>query len=403
MRDTSRCLVYLAGLLAGLAPLGALHADDVRQAAEAIADDAPERRADGAPAAAAVDEPAELTPQQRERVRDLVDHADEVRRDAFSAARGGDSADTDNEAIHYRIFVSRAMGWDNLTRLFERVAGRDDVTVVFRGIPEGATIDAALRELGRRTRDIEPRPPIRIHPPAFTGADVRAVPTITASRDGEVIARATGSSSVREIERRLAARGGGDYGQLGRTFEISEPNLIAVMKARAAQLDTDALRERARASYWDGARFQHLEVADEARERCIDATITVQRDITTPDGDVVARAGDEINPLAMRPFDRRVVVFDATDDRQLRAAEALADGPGRLVYLATAFDAERGWDHYREVADRLDHRVYKLNKTLRQRFALERVPAVVTATDEHFVVREVPAERYADTETGGGR
>lgn len=386
---------------------GTTQAGEYQQAADAIADQADARREAGAAAAAKVPEPAEPTAEQRAQMRAIVDRASEIQKQAFKHERAENQAPSGSEQVDapsgptYRVFVSRSMGWSTLTGLFERLGKQTDsnVRVLFRGIPKGGKIDTAIKEVARRTQDISPLPPIRIDPPEFTEAEVGSVPTITVSREGEVIARATGTTSIQGMKRRIEQGRTGDFGKIGPVFEVSEPNLIHVMKSRAARIDTDMLRKRARNSYWEDARFQRLALAKKERVRRIDPTITVKRDITTPDGTVIASAGDRLNPLRMRPFALRVVVFDATDERQIRAAADLDDGPGRVVYLSTAFDAERGWDHYREVSDELDHPVYKLTQGLRQRFELQRVPAVVTADGDEFLVREVPAERYQQTQT----
>lgn len=390
---------------AGIGPWSVAFAEGVGAAAADVARAADARRADGQDMAKTVPRPEPPSPEQREQMRRIVDHAAEIQRDKLATERAAQPGvpardPRDRSGRHFQVFVSRSMGWPTLEGLLQRLSGQPNVTVLFRGIPEGTKIDTAIAELGRRFRELETMPPVRIHPPAFSRADIQVVPSVVVRRDGEIIARARGTSSVQGMKRRLEEGRRGKFGQLGPVFEISEPNLITVMKARARQLDTEAIRERVRKSYWDDARFHRLRVAQEARRRTIDPTITVKRDITTPSGTVIAHKGETMNPLEMRPFSKRVVVFDATDPRQRRAAMDLAQGADQVIYLVTAFDRERGWDHYREVADKLDHPVYRLTKGLKKRWQLTHVPAVVTAEGARFVVREVPADRYSESEGG---
>ena len=157
----------------------------------------------------------------------------------------------------------------------------------------------------------------------------------------------------------------------------------------------DALRERAVTGFWKQARFEHLPAADRPRERLLDPTVQAKADIRHPDGRLIVRAGETLNPLERMTFSRRLVVFDATIPAQVAQARALGDAPGsgQALYLATRFERERGWDGFQAVEDGLDAPVYLLTPDLRARFALERVPSTVEARDGRFVVREYPAER----------
>ena len=63
-----------------------------------------------------------------------------------------------------------------------------------------------------------------------------------------------------------------------------------------------------------------------------------------------------------------------------------------MLYLATRLERSRGWEGLASVEDALDAPVYLLTPDVRERFALERVPAFVEARGRVFVVAEVPPE-----------
>jgi conjugal transfer pilus assembly protein TraW len=173
---------------------------------------------------------------------------------------------------------------------------------------------------------------------------------------------------------------------------VSEPDLITELKRRLAALDLGKLREQALARYWKQVGFETLPVAARARTRAIDPTITASADLTLPDGTLLVRAGETLNPLDRLPFTERLVVFDATDPRQVRTAVRLGREAGarRVVYLATRL--ERRWEGLAAVEDALDAPVYLLTPEVRSRFALEGVPAYVEAAGRLFRVAEVPPE-----------
>jgi hypothetical protein len=106
---------------------------------------------------------------------------------------------------------------------------------------------------------------------------------------------------------------------------------------------------------WQRATFDTLPVVTEPRERTIDPTVTASADVLLPDGTKVIEAGASVNPLDHVPFTHRLIVFDASDPRQVETARRLGetDSPQRPLYLATRFDRDQGWDGLRTVEDRL--------------------------------------------------
>ncbi len=64
----------------------------------------------------------------------------------------------------------------------------------------------------------------------------------------------------------------------------------------------------------------------------------------------------------------------------------------RVVLIASAFDHQNGTDGYRRLQDRLRAPLYALSSDIRTRFAIERVPTVITASDGNFVIEELPVD-----------
>ena len=186
----------------------------------------------------------------------------------------------------------------------------------------------------------------------------------------------------------------GDLGVLGPVKAVIEPDLIAELQRRLAALDLETLREQAFERYWQRVSFEDLPVALEHRTRTIDPTITAPREIHTADGTLLVRAGETVNPLERLPFTQRLVVFDASDERQVATAKRLGREAGerRVTYLATRLERRLGWEGLASVEDTLDAPVYLLTPDVRARFALERVPAFVEARGKVFLVAEVPPE-----------
>ena len=151
--------------------------------------------------------------------------------------------------------------------------------------------------------------------------------------------------STRWLEDALNAGRQGDLGTRGPVTEIREPDLLVELERRLAALDLTAMKSRALERAFGRLRLERLPVATEDRTRWIDPTLTAAADIRLPDGTILVAAGESVNPLEQLPFTQRLVVFDATDARQVGFAQSLAAAPASKasVFLITDLPRERGW------------------------------------------------------------
>ncbi|MFE8033259.1 TrbC family F-type conjugative pilus assembly protein [Thiohalocapsa marina] len=291
------------------------------------------------------------------------------------------------------LLVSRALGAAALRDIFA-TAARPDVRVVFRGVAEGEPLMDFIRGIHAELEGLDPIPAVELDPTPFREAGAEAVPLmILSGPDGE-IARVAGLSDPAWLQAQVAAGRTGDLGVRGPVEAISEPDMLEEIARRVAALDLAALREQALARYWTRAVFEHLPAAREPRTRVIDPVIEAKADIALPDGTLLVRSGERLNPLDRLAFGLRLVVFDPTEPAQVRKARELGESAGALrpVYLATRLDREAGWEGFRALEDALDETVYLLTPDVRERFALERVPASVESAGRVFLVREHPPE-----------
>jgi conjugal transfer pilus assembly protein TraW len=292
------------------------------------------------------------------------------------------------------LLVSRSLG-EGALRAILATAAAEGVRVVFRGVAEGEPMMGFVRNIHALIKGLDPVPLVEIDPTPFRETGAEVVPMLALSGPDGQIARVSGITSAAWLQEQVRAGQSGDLGVRGPVEPIAEPDMIAEIHRRIQTLDMDALRERAVTGFWQQARFEHLPAADRPRERLIDPTIQAKADIRHPDGRILVRAGETVNPLDRMAFSMRLVVFDATIPEQVAQARALGDAPGsdKVLYLATRFERERGWDGFQAVEDALDAPVYLLTPDLRARFALERAPSTVEARAGRFVVREYPPER----------
>lgn len=288
------------------------------------------------------------------------------------------------------VFVSFSLGDTALKGIFEEASGQDDVLLVFRGSKPGQKLPALFADLKRLLKDVDPVPNIVIDPTRFQKWAVSSVPTMIVEADGKALLQVRGVSSVSWLNDKLKAGGQGDLGRLGDVYDIAEIDLLEEIKRRMAAIDWRQKQRQAIDRFWDQQKFEVLPVALEDRERVIDMTITAPRNLTAPNGQLIIRAGQTINPLDKMQFGLCLMVFDATETAQVQWVHQLScqDKKARVMYLTTSVSRQAGWNGLKALETSLNSPVYLLTPDVRSRFQLQHVPSLVEQTGNHLVVRE---------------
>jgi len=373
--------------------------DSARAAGEAIGRRQRERFRNGLPSVSACRDLGQLCPSAADKVVSEVPEG--VPAGQPPEVERGQGADLEPPAPTFRaedisltVLVSRSLGPAQLKEIFAFAADTPRVRVAFRGLAEDESLMDFVRQVHRLLVGIEPVPEVVLDPTPFAAAGMDVAPVLLARGPEGELARVAGLADPLWLRSRVLAGERGDLGVLGPVRPVTEPDLIGELQRRLAALDLDKLREQALERFWQRAGFEELPVATEPRSREVDPTITAPRDVHTADGTLLVRAGETLNPLDWLPFTQRLVVFDATDERQVETARRLGREAGdlRVLYLATHLERSTGWEGLAAVEDTLDAPVYLLTPDVRERFALERIPAFVEARGRNFVVAEVPPE-----------
>ena len=373
--------------------------DSARAAGEALGRSQREHHREGLPIISACRDLGQLCPSPTDEV---VSEAPE-RVPAGQPPEVGRAQGTDRdppattlraEDVRLTVLVSRSLGAAQLKEIFAFAADTPRVRVAFRGVAEDESLMDFVRQIHGLLAGIEPVPEVVLDPTPFAAAGVDIAPVLLAQGPDGELARVAGLADPLWLRARVLAGERGDLGVLGPVKPVTEPDLIAELQRRLAALDLDRMREQAITRYWQHVAFEGLPVATETRTRAVDPTITAPRDLRSADGTLLVRAGETLNPLDRLPFTQCLVVFDASDERQVVTARRLGREAGerRVLYLATQLERGRGWEGLASVEDALDAPVYLLTPDVRARFALERVPAFVEARGRTFVVAEVPPE-----------
>ena len=295
------------------------------------------------------------------------------------------------------LFVSFSLGETALKELFEEAAGRDDVLLVFRGPKPGQKLPALMTDLKRLLKDIDPLPNIVIDPTRYQRWSVMSVPTIVVEQEGKARLQIRGVSSLSWLDQHLKVGKQGDLGIMGDVAEMTEIDLLEEIKRRMAAIDWKQKQQQAIARFWNQQPFEDLPTAQADRDRRVDLTITAPRDLTAPNGQLIIRAGQTVNPLDKMPFGLCLKVFDATVPAQVELIQhqACQDKQARVMYLATSLPRQSGWESLQHLETALKAPVYLLTPDVRSRFQLQQVPAIVEQNGNHLIVRErtLPASK----------
>ena len=182
-----------------------------------------------------------------------------------------------------------------------------------------------------------------------------------------------------------------DLGVRGATWAVAEPDLLAQIEARLAEMKRTGelarfeaeARDRARALLEEPEPVPGIAPAREARSRTFDPSIEVARDIRADDGTLIAAAGTRIDPFAHLPPTRDLLFIDGR--REAEVAWALAHArPAKIVLLAG-----RPLDLARRHG-RLFH--FDQGGRLAARFAIAATPSLVARDGALLRIDEIPLD-----------
>ena len=294
------------------------------------------------------------------------------------------------------IFISQSQSDSDIKAALE-VASQSGATVFLRGILPGSTLDKGALRVQVIANTISPLPNVTIDPRPFQQFEVELVPTVVVATSINNYVKVAGTLSIDYALQRLKDNQSGDIGSRGQTLAILEPDLIEDFKARIGSIDWEAKKRGAAQRMFHSLNIISLPRASETATRTVDPTVVLANDIAMPDGKLIAAAGMRFNPLRAFGMSRQIVVFDATDAKQLAYAKGLADfdlSQNRVtVLITTEVDRDRGIDSFKEISSALrPHRVHFLDDTVRERLDIRVVPTVARSDGTNLILRELGPE-----------
>ena len=191
------------------------------------------------------------------------------------------------------------------------------------------------------------------------------------------------------------AAGAKDLGARGATWPIAEPDLLAQIEARLAEMRQSGelarfeaeARSRARSGLEAPEPVPGIAPAREARTRLFDPAIVVDRDIRRPDGTLITAAGTRIDPLKHMPLTRDLLFVDGRRDAEIAWALEHAK-PAKIVLLAgRPLDLARAYGR---------PFFFDQGGRLAARFGIAATPSLVEQAGSQLRITEIPVEDRDD-------
>lgn len=123
-----------------------------------------------------------------------------------------------------------------------------------------------------------------------------------------------------------------DLGTYGNTFKISEEDFLTYIMAKMAHFQSSQGGEKAfeakvkakvRKESMNPVQPIHYGITSSGNVYRVDPSITLKKDIVTPDGHVLGHKGEVINPFKRMPmrYQKDLIFIDGTDARQVAWAK----------------------------------------------------------------------------------
>jgi len=182
-----------------------------------------------------------------------------------------------------------------------------------------------------------------------------------------------------------------DLGTTGRLFTIAEPDMLTFIKQRLQAMEDSGemakmqkeTEERVKAHAVRPTPVAGLSPAVTTRSFAFDPTFTVRETITDMQGRVIAKQGDQVNPLDRVPFSEVLYFLDGDNRAQVAWVKKQIGGQTNFKVILVN-------GNIRETSDTLDEPVYfDQAGVLTTKFGFTHTPVRISRDDRVLKVEEV--------------
>jgi|GEM_PF-1660126 len=296
-----------------------------------------------------------------------------------------------------RIVIFTTLGKDGdpkgLRRLVEALDGEKQVMIVLRGLPVGVRrIDEAIKIMAAEGQGLSAPPSVFLDPELFEKYQVSDAPTILLEKNGKAVLWAKGVTDPTWLKRMANLGRTGDLGIHGYVDKVVEKSLLQEMRERISAINWDEKKKNATKKFMKQFPYRRLPVATKDRVFSFKPEIEVEEDIIGAKGKPIAKKGQKLNLLDSVQGRFFLIVFDATDHKQIKMAKQWKNevqNKKRVKLIASYMDSSgNGWSEKERMEQELGDRIYFLNSNLVDAFNIEHVPSIIYAENKRVIVHE---------------
>ncbi len=298
------------------------------------------------------------------------------------------------------VFISMDMPHALLRRWFAEVADNKHLfeTTVFvlrgwadnpEGLPDLVGEINHLMPSARKSANVE------INPILFTDHHVNIVPVIIHKPKNRLWGAVVGDGfGLRKALFEIDSGKGSPTKIHGHTWKIVEPNMISVFEKKIKHFNWKKTVANARQRSWAEASSRLIDPLPDSihgKSYTYNPSIIATATIRLPDGKVLVRKGQELNPLTAFPFPwtQSYIVFNPAQSWQVAQVQAWESTYPNVVLMAS--ELPKTWQEENALVNRLQHPVYGFYPALATRLGIDRVPALIRP-DHDVLAITVPKE-----------
>lgn len=181
-----------------------------------------------------------------------------------------------------------------------------------------------------------------------------------------------------------------NYGHTGQTFPVIEPDLLATIEARLKRAEASGEMARLNAQFAQRAEAKvrrpdpvpGITPADQSRTWDYDPSVTLEKDIRDQKGQLIAAAGQRINPLDFVTIRQELVFIDGDNAAQMEWATARYNDLQAKIILVSGSPIE-------EMTRRQRRFYFDQEGRLTGKFGIAHTPALVKLTGKVLRVSEI--------------
>ena len=180
-----------------------------------------------------------------------------------------------------------------------------------------------------------------------------------------------------------------DHGQMGQTWPIAEPDLLSVIKARLDDAQATGKLDAMNREFADKVKSRVMRPvpvvgmmpAEETRSWEFDPSLRIDNDIRDHKGNLIAVAGQRVNPLSLAGLSKKLIFVDGDEPAEVAwAMQHGSDARAKIIFVdGSPFELMKV--HQRRFYFDQDGR-------LTAHFGIRRTPALVEQKGDVLLVTE---------------